>query len=518
MPVPLIVYGLAALGVGLLASGCASSSSRVKNPDDQEGDQSCGGKEYPIKFGDKTAYTLCHEGDDGDGVFQSDSERLKIRDDLAGGGFIGESSYSFMDVRRKLNLPFFDGKNLGHFQKASQYLSSRNLSAWGEKESKIFNKLLEFCEHQHVDLGRAVQLAGKIKTVQDVNSPMPDLSSTVKLNVVLLTASLLSLEAKQDKPQFQKYRKFISETLVHIEAGKLTLADLSKQAKGTPVENLRSISYFPELNKYLLAGKIREEGLKMESSVMMHELYHFYQDALGQPVSFVESEKEAFLLQANILLDDHGLFRKEASKEDLQKFVNQRLVPSGLNFHPNDPLFHALILQFFKNKEGQESEIKPGLEFAHAMLEQFFDSQVSAPAMAYLKSSPKNPAVGRFFSHYQFTPDTDQGEIKVKLEEYLGDLAGRREKKFQDFSQNFSSTGTFNSTQQKAGTRLLDGIFQDTTDLIVLKILFDAFDAKDEVSEKELMKKGEEIKRETLDRLVKLEVLDKLMVHYDGID
>jgi len=179
-----------------------------------------------------------------------------------------------------------------------------------------------------------------------------------------------------------------------------------------------------------------------------------------------------------------------------------------------------LILQFLKNQEGEGSQIKPGRDFNHAMLEQFFDSQVSAPAMAYLKNSQKNPSVERFFKQYRFTKETNEAEIKEKLSEYLGFLTGSRDQKYQEFDQNFSNSGTpsgtWNRAQQKKATKLLGEIFQDTTDLMVLTILMQAYDPKARENEEELMKKGQEIKRKTLDRLVQLEVLDKLLVPYDG--
>lgn len=318
-----ILWGIMALGAFAL------SCSREEEPPPPESKPTpppappCPGDSYSLDFGPEHA-VLCHRDGAKDGVFQVSQDQLHVA--VAGTKYFAGDRSAFEKFRRKFGLPDFEGLHLSRWKENHDWVFPSS-GAWSSEAEALLSNAVEFCRERGLEFSDVRRLAAKI-----LPSSQPALVCKEKAYALMVAAILLSIRKETGNSFYTSQRAFIDTTIEKIEAGKLRLRDAGRDGqKG----DLFTRAYYL-LNENTLA--VSETSLDLrkvqDRATIVHELFHFFQDARREKISLADTEFEAYFVEAEYALQEKGFLDGKTGPETIESYITEEITQGKPSSHP----------------------------------------------------------------------------------------------------------------------------------------------------------------------------------------
>lgn len=204
------------------------------------------------------------------------------------------------------------------------------------EEEKAFSLIEKFCREKKVDLNETVDLAFKMHGV----------SVREKLDALTITSFILSLQKEGDKGFYRDNKLFIDTILEKIRAGKLKIKDGRKKAA-----ELGGSGNYNSGENAIFFMRDMDPSSPVSQGLVIHELYHLYQDILRERPSMSGAEFQAYLRQGKYLLAAAGL-TPESDPKAVEEFVARHFE----KLNKGEPTVPAIWVAFHQ-KAGREAPL-----------------------------------------------------------------------------------------------------------------------------------------------------------------
>ncbi len=277
-----------------------------------------GWQEHPVILGEGN-FKLCHL-DQGkrDQVFQENSDKLGLQ---WGDEFIGSEDPRFKNLSDELFLPSFSGKNLKLWKQDHDFLFPKGATFRGEED---FRDVQEYSARFDLDFEEIKKIAANLRPPrQNPGKDWNELNSQEKV-YGLTIASLFKGLAKEKGDFYLPHQGYVDGILNLIAGGKLYFQEVPSLARPGPTGYLSTsaLAYFPQSNLLQVTDET-ELGLKTvrQKALLIHELFHFYQDSKAIPISFEEMEASAYQTQAEFIISTLREGGKRSPREAVELFL-----------------------------------------------------------------------------------------------------------------------------------------------------------------------------------------------------
>ena len=311
MAIPL---ALALVPIALLLLSCneESDSKNIKKEKIVPPEDDCAGTAHDLAFGPEQA-RLCHGDVQNDGVYQSRADRLTLRSGSS--SFEAADSAALLKFSQKFGTPTFDGLHLRRWKQTRDWVFAGG--DWSPTAEFMTGSLERQLQAELITPAEVMGLAGKTRSS----------GSSSRVVALAIAGALLSLK-KEESEFARNHHEALDNIFEGIRRG--TLRVLPEPSGQKTPQGL--MIYRSDLDA-VLAGSLEPFRDTFTDSWfrsgLLHELYHYHQDAQGLPKDHLAGEREAYLFQAKYLAS--------RPKEELERIL------AGLRkIHAEHPIFGAL--------------------------------------------------------------------------------------------------------------------------------------------------------------------------------
>lgn len=258
-----------------------------------------GWQSYPLRIGGGQVEVCHQESHPADAIFQKGSEKLGLQ---IGDRFVSQEDTKFSQWSQNFYLPNFSERNLRLWHDTHEFLFPEGATFRGEED---YRDVWELIHEQNFDFQEIKRMAAQVQPAPAIpERGWRGLESQEKVYALTIVTLLKSL-AKEQKQFYLRNQDFVDAVIPLIEGGKLCLQEVPKGIATGPVGYLGTsfLTYFTAPN-VLQMGEETELGLQniRQKALLLHELYHFYQDSQKLALSFEENEVQAYLTQAEFII------------------------------------------------------------------------------------------------------------------------------------------------------------------------------------------------------------------------
>jgi hypothetical protein len=340
---------------------------------------------------------LCHQDANKDGLYQKAGDKLalKIKD-----RFVLADDKDFPSFQQKFRLPNFEGLSVRKWAQACGRLFPQGPSG---QDAERFRSLQGYFQKKNISMEAALTVAEKIPWLNEKSRLVTweKIGPEEKMDTLALVGLLMGV--RQDKQGFYAANSgFIDTVLQKISEGRLRLQKQTKIAGQAPNElteltgRERSAGYHREKNLLFLGLPLDPMSL-VSSSNYLHELFHFYQDALRLSSNFLEVEFSAYAKQGEFIVHSLQPGHDWEQYRDVEDFMSKEYpdplpnpflngdIPRGKPYTQEKPVYWGVryAQARFAQQEAAQTKAREVLE---ELIHRYYYFQV------YLSKNAAEPA------------------------------------------------------------------------------------------------------------------------------
>jgi hypothetical protein len=256
-----------------------------------------GWQEHNVKLNGGN-FKVCHR-DQGekDGIYQEKTESLSLQ---FGDEFISSDDPRFKKFYDKLFLPNFSGRNLKLWSKDHEFLFPQGASSGGEED---YRDVLDYCTRNGLDFEEVKKIAANLQPASaKLGKGWDGLKPQEKVYGLCMVALLKGL-AKEKGPFYLAHHDYVDRVLSIIEKGKLKFQEVPSRVTPLGYNSDTTMGYRPSWNGMQVSDKINL-GLQnvRQQALLIHELFHVFQDSLATPLPLEEAESSAYQIQSEFII------------------------------------------------------------------------------------------------------------------------------------------------------------------------------------------------------------------------
>ncbi|HKY63343.1 MAG TPA: hypothetical protein VJR29_07995 [bacterium] len=244
----------------------------------------CAGQVHELGFGSERAQ-LCHGDSQKDGIFQTATDRLSLR--RGAGGFATADSTALSNFAQKYGTPPFEGLHLGRWNQVRTWVFAGG--DWSPTAELMTGGLARQLQSEGIAPAQFLTLAEQAQGS----------GTSSRVAALAIGGALLALQ-KEDSDFTRKHRRVLAGMIEGIRHGSLRI-----QAEPAGQKAPHGLMIYRSDLDAVLAGSLEPYRDTFSPlwfrSGLLHELYHYHQDAQAGSKDHLTGEREAYLFQAEYL-------------------------------------------------------------------------------------------------------------------------------------------------------------------------------------------------------------------------
>jgi len=293
-----------------LLNACNSSSEETtetpqakatpKEPDPE-------GEAYSLKI-NSTELKLVFNDTNQNNVFDEGTDQLFLKEKSS---FVNYGTDAYDKLATKYSLPDFSGLEVNFWFADRTHLMGETSTL---KASRMFEEIRKYCDGR-IDIHEAMEIASHIQT----NTELEKLQA---LTIVITVLELQNGSRQVFYSESPEKKLFIDQVIQIIQEGKIKL-NISSNSSA----NLKFFmaGYIFNTNTFSLKQKhlINIEDFS-HRALVIHELFHLYQDYQKLNMTIEESEMEAYAIEAEYIYDTE-LLPRQCTSENIDDILSKDL-------------------------------------------------------------------------------------------------------------------------------------------------------------------------------------------------